>query len=213
MPDLDFQVVGAEVLPYAAVPTLVFTLGIENLGREPIRSVTLKTQIRILATQRHYTSDEQERLTELFGDSQRWGETLKSMVWTHSIVVVPSFTNRTVVTMQVPCTYDFDVVSAKYFHGLEHGEIPLEFLFSGTIFYDSPTGLQVAQISWEKEAHYRMPASLWRKMMDVYFPNSAWLRLRKDCFDSLYAYRTRNGLATWEGAVERLLRASEEGTK
>lgn len=211
MPDLDFHVEGADILPYAAVPTLVFTLSIENADGEPVRSVALKTQIRILTPKRRYTSDERERLAELFGETQRWGDTLKPMVWTHTTVQVPAFTGSTTVEMPVPCTYDFEVVSAKYFHALERGEIPLEFLFSGTIFYAGHMGLQVSQIAWEKEAHYRLPASLWHKLMDVYFPNSAWLRLRKDVFDGLYAYKTRQGLATWEDTVERLLRMSEEG--
>lgn len=213
MPDLDFQVEGADILPYAVAPTLVFRLAIENTDGEPVRSVALKTQIRILSQQRHYTGDERERLVELFGALQRWGETLKPMVWAHTIIQVPAFTGSTVVEMPVPCTYDFEVVSAKYFHALEHGEIPLEFLFSGTIFYAGHAGLQVSQVSWEKEAHYRLPAGLWHKLMDVYFPNSAWLRLRKDVFDGLYAYKTRQGLATWEDALERLLRTSEEGRR
>lgn len=213
MPDLNFQVEGADTLPYAAVPTLVFRLGIENPDGEPVRSVALKTQIRILTTQRPYSDDERRRLVELFGEPRRWGETLKPMLWAHTTVLVPAFTGSTVVEMPVPCTYDFEVVSAKYFHALEHGEIPLEFLFSGTIFYAGHIGLQVSQISWEKEAHYRLPAGLWHKLMDLYFPNSAWLRLRKDVFASLYGYKTRQGLATWEDAVERLLRTSEEGMR
>jgi len=214
MPDLDFRVEGADILPYAAAPTLVFTLGIENRDGEPVRSIALKTQIRILTAQRPYSDDERERLVELFGETRRWGETLKTLLWAHTTVLVPAFTGRTVVEMPVPCTYDFEVVSAKYFHSLERGEIPLEFLFSGSIFYAGQAGLQVSQISWEKEARYRLPVALWRKLMDAYFPNSAWLRLRKDVFDSLYGYKTRNGLATWEDAIQRLLRASEseEGT-
>lgn len=211
MPDLDFRIEGADILPHAAAPTLLFKLRVENREGEPVRSVALKTQIRILTMQRHYTSDEQERLVELFGATQRWGETLKTLLWAHTTVLVPPFTGSIVVEMAVPCTYDFEVVSAKYFHALEHGEIPLEFLFSGTVFYAGHAGLQVSQISREKEAHYRLPASLWQQMMDVYFPNSAWLRLRQDVFDSLYSYKTRQGLATWEDAVERLLSTSEEG--
>ncbi len=46
--------------------------------------------------------------------------------------------------------------------------------------------------------------------MERYFPNSAWLRLRKDTFDRLYRYRVRASLPTWEDALERLLRAAEE---
>jgi hypothetical protein len=47
-------------------------------------------------------------------------------------------------------------------------------------------------------------------MMDHYFPNSAWLRIRKDTFDRLYEYRSRHALLTWERTLESLLEASEE---
>lgn len=216
MPELDFQVEGADVVPYAAAPTLVFALHIANRGADAVRSIALKTQIRILTARRSYTHDEQERLAELFGASRRWGETLKTMLWTTTTALVPAFSDETVVEMPVSCTYDFEVASAKYFHALEGGEIPLEFLFSGTIFYAGQAGLQVSQISWEKEASYRLPVSTWRKVMDAYFPNSAWLRLRRDVFDQIYAYKTRMGLATWEDVVQRLLpldAAIEEGAR
>lgn len=211
MPDLNFRVESAEVLRFAAAPTLLFKLRIENLEGEPVRSVALNTQIRIATTQRHYGAEEQERLLELFGAKHRWGETLKSMLWTHAAVPVPPFTGSTVVDLPVTCTYDFEVVSAKYFHGLENGEVPLDFLFSGTVFYAGGAGLQATQISWEKEAQFRLPVCLWKQMMEHYFPSSAWLRVRKDTFDRLYGYRVRQGLLTWEDALERLLGAGEEG--
>ncbi len=211
MPDLDFGVEGAEVLEFAAVPSILFKLRIENLGEEPIRSVTLSTQVRIAATQRHYEAAEQERLLEVFGEAHRWGNTLRSLLWTHTTLQVPPFSGGTVVDMPVVCTYDFEVVAAKYFHALEAGEVPLEFLFSGTIFYAGEGGgLQIARISWEKEARFRMPVRVWKEMMEHYFPNSAWIRLRKDAFDRLYDYKARSGLPTWEATVEALLRASEQ---
>jgi len=214
MPDLDFSIEGAEVLEYAAVPSLLFKLRIENLEEEPIRSVSLNTQVRIAATQRHYDAAEQERLLELFGEPHRWGNTLRSLLWTHTTLQVSPFSGTTVVDMPVPCTYDLEVVAAKYFYALEDGEVPLEFLFSGTVFYVAEGGrLQIARISWEKEAEYRMPVRLWKEMMEQYFPNSAWIRLHRDAFDQLYDYKVRMGLPTWEAAVEALLRASEQGVE
>ena len=211
MPDLDFSVEGAEVLEFAAVPSLAFKLRIENLGEEPIRSVALNTQIRLAVTQRHYETTEQARLLELFGEPHRWGETLRSLLWTHNVLQVPSFTGSTVVDMPVTCTYDLEVVAAKYFHALEGGEVPLEFLFSGSVFYAGEGGgLQVARISWEKEAGFRLPVRLWKEMMDHYFPNSAWIRLHKDAFDELYDYKLRMGFTSWETTMESLLRASEQ---
>ena len=211
MPELDFRVEGAEVLEFAAVPSLLFKLRIENLEEEPIRSVALNTQIRIVATQRHYDAVEQERLRELFGEPSRWRDTLRSLLWTHTVVQVGPFSGSTVVDMPVPCTYDLEVVGAKYFYALEDGEVPLEFLFSGTVFYaGEDRRLQVERISWEKEAEFRLPVRLWKEMMEHYFPNSAWIRLRRDAFDQLYDYKIRKGLPTWEATVEALLRASEQ---
>jgi hypothetical protein len=211
MPDLDFKVEGAEVLEFAAVPSLLFKLRIENLEEEPIRSVALNTQIRIAATQRPYERAEQERLLELFGEPSRWKDTLRSLLWTHTVLQVPPFSGSTVADMPVPCTYDLEVVAAKYFYALEDSGVPLEFLFSGTVFYAEEGGrLQVERISWEKEAEFRLPVRLWKEMMERYFPNSAWIRLRKDAFDRLYDYKVRMGLPTWEAAVEALLRASEQ---
>lgn len=211
MPDLSFEVVDAEVLPFAAVPSLLFKLRVENLEKEPIRSVSLNTQIRISAAQRHYKAAEQERLLEVFGEASRWKDTLRSLLWTHTVLQVPPFSGSAVVEMPVPCTYDLEVIAAKYFHALEDGEVPLEFLFSGTVFYAGDGGrLQVERISWEKEAAFRLEVRLWKEMMDHYFPNSAWIRLRRDAFDLLYDYKVRRGLPTWEAAVEALVRASEQ---
>ena len=214
MPDLEFKLEGAEVADFAAIPSLVFKLRIENLEDEPVRSVALNTQIRIAATGRHYEAAEQERLLELFGVPSRWKDTLRSLLWTHIVLQVPRFSGSTVVDMPVACTYDLEVVAAKYFYALEDGEVPLEFLFSGTIFYAGEGGrLQTTRISWEKEAEFRLPVRLWKEMMDQYFPNSAWVRLRKDAFDQLYDYKIRKGLPTWEATVEALLRASEQGVE
>ena len=211
MPNLDFRVEGAEVQEFAAVPNLLFKLRVENLEEEPIRSVALNTQIRIAATQRHYDAMEQERLLELFGEPSRWKDTLRSLLWTHTVLQVSAFSGSTVADMPVPCTYDLEVVAAKYFYALKDGEVPLEFLFSGTVFYTGEDGrLQVARISWEKEAEFRLPVRVCKEMMDHYFPNSAWIRLRRDAFDQLYDYKLRKGLPTWEAAVEALLRASEQ---
>ena len=210
MPDLDFRVEDAEVQEFAALPSLLFKLHIENLDDESVRSVSLNVQVRIAARQRHYDAGEQQRLKELFGEPHAWGNTLRSLLWTNTVLQVPRFSGSTLVDMPIPCTYDLEVVAAKYFYALEGGEVPLEFLFSGTVFYAAEDGrLQTARISWEKEAEYRMPVRLWKEMMDHYFPNSAWIRLRRDAFDGLYDYKVRSGFPTWEAAVESLLRASE----
>jgi len=211
MPDLDFKVVDAEAMLFAAAPTMLFKLHIHNaIADEQVHSVMLQTQIRIVATRRRYDAEAEGRLLEVFGEPRRWGETLRSLLWTHATTVVPRFTDSIVADLPIPCSYDFDVAAAKYFYALEDGEVPLLFLFSGTVFYMAGEGpLQITQISWEKEAPFRLPVGVWKKMMDHYFPNSAWLRMRKDVFDRLYAYKARQALPSWDDALDRLLGESE----
>jgi hypothetical protein len=212
MPDLSFEIAGSEVPAFAAVPMLIFKLRIANaIEQEPIHTIALRCQIQINVSRRRYSPEAQARLLEVFDEPKRWGETLRPLLWTHSSAVVPRFTGSSIVDLAIPCTYDFEVVSTKYFNALEDGDIPLTFLFSGTIFYQGETGsLQVAQIPWSKEATYRFPVSLWQEMIERYYPNTAWIRLHKDVFDQLYQYKAIHGLPTWEEVLVRLLRASGE---
>ena len=50
-----------------------------------------------------------------------------------------------------------------------------------------------------------MPVKVWKDLIDLYYPNSAWLALRKDAFEKLYQYKVRQGIPTWEQAIERAL--------
>ena len=212
MPDLNFEVISAEVAAYSVLPMLIFKMCIVNQDEEEqIHNVNLKCQIMLSVTQRRYNAVEKAKLQDLFGEPERWGETLRTFLWTHVTTVVPRFSGSTIVDLPVPCVYDFEVISTKYFNALEDGEIPLTFLFSGTIFYKDEAGnFQIAQISWSKEASYRLPIALWKEVIETYFPNSAWIRLQKDIFDQLYQYKITHGLPTWEEAFVRLLRASSE---
>jgi hypothetical protein len=205
MPELNFQMHDAKPQCQAAEPMLLFNLGIIETTQTPIQSVMLRCQIRIEPGRRRYRAAEQERLLDLFGTPERWGQTVRPMLWTHVSLIVPGFTGSTLVDVPVPCSYDFSLAVTKYFDALEDGDIPLCLLFSGTVFYESEQGLRVAQIPWEKVATYRLPAATWKKLMDLYYPNSAWLRLPKELFDRLAQYKSRRGLPTLERTLETLL--------
>ncbi|HVB74923.1 MAG TPA: DUF6084 family protein [Ktedonobacteraceae bacterium] len=211
MPDLSFEVVGAEARAFAAVPTLIFKLRISNADeQEHIHSVILRSQLQIAVNRRRYTPEAQAQLLEVFGEPARWGETLRPLLWTHTNVTVPQFSGSVLVDMPVSCTYDFEVVGTKYFSALGDGEIPLTFLFSGTIFYENEEeNLQVAQISWSKEASYRFPVTVWQDMIAHYYPNSTYIRLHKDVFDQLYRYKATHGLPTWENVITHLLQTND----
>jgi hypothetical protein len=215
MPDLDFHIDGVQAVPYAATPMLAFKLRVTQAlppGEPPaaIHSVILRCQVRLEPARRRYAPAEQEGLSELFGEPHRWGQTLRSMLWTNAAVSVPAFTEQIALDLPVPCTWDFNVAATKYFAALAEGEVPLSFLFSGTIFYAAENeSLQVAQISWEKEATFRLPVRVWRQMMEYYYPNIAWLGLRQDVFDRLLQLKKRSALATMEQAIEQLLDSAE----
>ena len=212
MPDLQLSIEGAEVVQYAAAPLLAFKVCIANTpAGEIVHTVALRAQIQLEVNRRKYDAQEQSRLADLFGEPDRWGQTLRTMLWTHASMVVPRFTGTVIADLQVPCTFDFNVAATKYFHGVTSGDLPLCFQFSGTVFYQGQDGpLQVAPISWDKEAKYRLPVKVWKDLMDVYYPNSAWLALRKDVFERLYQFKVREGIPTWEEAIERALDALPE---
>jgi hypothetical protein len=210
MLDLKFEIRGAAPATLAATPTLAFALQIDTAGDEQIHAILLRTQVQIEAPRRRYDPAEQTRLFDLFGPPPEWARTLRRLLWTQANLNVPGFSGRTTVELTVPCNYDLDQAVTKYFHGLTDGEVPLGFLFSGTVFYRDARGtLQVTQIPWEKEARFRMPITAWRTVMDHYYPNTAWIGLSRATADRLADYKTRAGLATWAQAVENLLDAEQ----
>jgi hypothetical protein len=209
-PELAFTVLSCEPLAHAAAPTLRFSLAIDA-GGAAVRSVMLEVQLRFAATQRGYSDAEQAQLGDLFGAPHQWGDTLRGLLWTNASLVVAPFQGATVVDLLVPCTYDFDVAATKYLAGLQDGEIPLDLLFSGTVFYAGAGGaLQINRISWNSEASYRLPVAVWRETMDLYFPGTAWLRLDRETFDRLVAFRARRALTGWEAVLDALLAGHEE---
>jgi hypothetical protein len=209
MPDLQLTVESAEVVQFAAAPLLVFKVRIVNAtADEVIHTVALRAQIQIEVSRRKYDSNEQARLKDLFGEPDRWGQTLRTLLWTHASVVVPGFTGSVLTDIPVACTFDFNVAATKYFHGVTNGDLPLCFQFSGTVFYMGEDGtLQVAPISWDKESKYRLPMKIWKDLMDAHYPNSAWLSLRRDTFEKLAQFKMREGIPTWDAALDRALSA------
>jgi len=206
--DLNFDVVGAEPERYAAFPTLQFCIRIAETTGARVHAIALRCQMRIEPQHRRYNEREADRLLDLFGEMARWGDTLKPMQFAQLSVMVPGFEDSTDLTLGVPCTYDFEVASAKYFHSLEDGEVPLLLLFSGTVFLRAPDGqgFSVEQVPWHKEARFRLPVKAWRDLMDLYFPNSAWIRMRRETLDALQSFKSHRALPTWDDAFEALLK-------
>jgi hypothetical protein len=205
MSECRLSIVGARVLRHAAAPTLTFTLRVNVGAATPVHAMALRCQVQIEPAARRYAPAEGDRLYELFGEPARWHDTLRPLLWTHVSVLVPRFEGTINVDVPVACTYDLEVAAAKYFQALDHGEIPLLFLFSGTIFFAADGRFSVSPVPWDAEAAYRLPVALWRELMDRYFPNCTWLRLSRDNLDALHRFKSRHALPTFDAAVEALL--------
>jgi hypothetical protein len=211
MADLTFDCTQASAERYAATPTLSFGLAITESTGADVHAIALRCQIRIEPQRRRYSAAEAQRLHDLFGDTSRWADTVKPIQLAMVSTMVPAFTGRTEVDLQVPCTYDLEVASARYLSGLEDGTIPLLLLFSGTVFVapaepEPRHGFSVELIPWRAEATYRMPVSVWREVVDLHFPGSAWLRCGRETLDALSAFKSSRALPTWDATLTALLK-------
>ncbi len=212
MAELSIDVVEAAVERYAAVPTLRFRTRVREATGATIHAIALRTQVRIEPQRRRYDAGEESRLLEMFGETPLWGDSLRPFLWTHIDTMITGFAGETVTELPVACTYDFEVAGAKYLHGLGGGEVPLLFLFSGTVFIKGATGFAVELVPWHLESRFRLPVSLWRELMDAYFPNSGWLRLSRTSIDRLQRFKADRALTTWDDTVEALLKGLGEDT-
>ena len=120
-PDLEFAVLGARTVKYAAAPMLTLDLQVsEGSGRE-VYMIALTIQLMIEPARRAYDDATRERLVELFGAPERWAVTTRSLVWSQLDVLVPAFTGSTTVPVPVACHYDLELAAAKYLHSLPDG--------------------------------------------------------------------------------------------
>jgi Family of unknown function (DUF6084) len=206
MSRLDFDVVGADVDPYAAQPTLLLRVRITETTETPIHALALRCQLKIEPQRRPYSDDEVARLYELFGETPQWGDSLRPFTWTQVGVTVPGFGHTTDVALPIVCTYDFEVAAAKYLHALEGGVIPVILLFSGTTFSRGGAGFVAEPISWQAEASYQLPVATWRAVMDRYFPDSAWIRVSRHTLDRLQRFKADRAVTGWDEAFEHLFK-------
>ena len=205
MPELSFTVVDVVPEPYAAAPHLLARIRVEETTGERVHALALRAQIRIEPQRRRYDDTEERALLDLFGDRSRFAETLRPFAWLHASTVAQGFTGSTEIELPLPCTYDFEVSGTTYLHALRDGEIPLLFLFSGTVFTRGTSGFSVAQVPWDLEARYRLPVAVWRDLMETWFPGTEWVRMRRETVEALAHYRHVRGFTTWDDAVSTLL--------
>ena len=165
MPELSFAIESAAPLDRFEPPAIGFRLRVVESAREltPICSVGLRAQVRIQPARRQYSGAEQTKLLDLFGTPDRWGKTVRDLLWAHVDIAIPPFTGETTVELRVPCVRDSTQAAFRYCAALDNGDVPLIFLFSGTVFYEATDiGTQVCLLPWDREARYRLPVALWK---------------------------------------------------
>jgi hypothetical protein len=210
MPDLRFRIDRVAPVACSLAPQLGFQIRIENSMPEVIHSILLRCTIQVEATKRRYSPGEQDRLRDLFGDASRWGETLHSLLWSNTSLVVPAFTGSIAIEVPAPCSLDYTLAISKYLNAMDSQDVPVSILFSGTVFYDPGSGLyQAQQIPWDRQAEFRMPAGLWRGLIDTYYPRKAWLCLPRETFERLRCYQAEHELGTIEEVLDALLPHAE----
>jgi len=206
MTTLEFAALGAEPIEHSASPGVRFHLHLtEPEGRE-VYTVALSTQVMIDPARRAYDDADRERLVELFGTPERWGATTHSLQWARVESLVPSFTGQTMLAVEVPCTYDLEVASAKYFDALSGGDVPLSFHFNGTVLYRGEDDrLQVVLVPWSCTARWRMPVDVWRRTIAAHFPGGGWIRLQRETLEALGRRKAEQGHHTFDDTVRDLL--------
>ena len=211
MTEVTFAVLVVAPEPYAVTPVLTARVGVAAVGDEPVHAIALRCQVRIEPLRRPYSDEEAAGLRDLFGPRERWSTTQRTFLWQHTTTMVPGFTGGTQVDLPLECTYDFEVTGAKYMHALREGTIPLQFLFSGTVFVRGERGFTVAQVPWNREDRYDLPVAMWRELIALHYPNTGWVRLSYDTLDALASYKSEHGLLGFDDAITALLSAPATG--
>ena len=202
MTQLQFAITGAAPKPRAASPAISFGLSIAS--NERIEALVLRAEVRIEPQWREYTGREKPLLNDLFGTPERWGQTLRTFSWADVPVMVTAFDEQTQATIDVPCTYDFDVAATRFLHAVNEGEIPLRFFFSGAIFTYGGNGLSTERVAWSSEASYRMPEQVWRDALHAVYGDDALIRVSAQTLERLHALRSLSGAVSWDDLFARL---------
>jgi Family of unknown function (DUF6084) len=205
-PEPEFAVTGAAHRPYAAAPTMVFSVAVADRTGHDIQTLALSAQVMIDPSRRGYDPPTRERLTELFGPPASWTPSTQGLAWARVATVVPAFATATEFGLEIPCTYDLEVAATKYFQALSGGEVPLSFHFSGTVFFRAPDGrLQVTPVSWSSTARFGMPVAAWREMIAEHYPGGGWIRVAHTTLDALNTRRATRGLPSFDACLQELL--------
>lgn len=205
-PAIEFEVLGVRPLPYAAAPTLAWTLEANDPTNRDIVTIALSAQIMLEPAKRTYSDQERERLSDLFGAPERWGATTHPTIWGRVDLLVPSFRGSSTFELRLPCTYDMEVFAPRYLRGLSEGEAPVAMHMSGTVMFRTEDGrMWLEQISWETSVSYKMPVAVWDELISKSYPGGGWIVLHEETIDKLMAARAKLAMPTLDDTILDLI--------
>jgi hypothetical protein len=113
--ELSFSVLDSYPLPYALSPSLGLKMRVAETTGVRVHTIALRAQVQIEPQKRRYSTERiGARLVDLFGTVDRYGDTLKPMLWTHVSTMVLGFTGeKEFEILQIPCSYDFEVAATS----------------------------------------------------------------------------------------------------
>jgi hypothetical protein len=210
IPDPQFAILAARSLRHAAVPMMSLDLGVSEPNGRPMWMIALSVSLMIEPARRRYDEATRERLLELFGPPERWAVSTHSLLWSTCDVLVPAFTDTTVVPLPVPCSFDMEIAAVKYLHALADGEAPLAVHFNGTIYYPGDDGqMQMTLVPWSTSIDYRLEMALWRQTVEHYYPNTAWVPVHTETLAALQRAKLARGAPTLDACVRGLLESRD----
>jgi Family of unknown function (DUF6084) len=82
MPEVAFAITGVTPVTRGLTPLVHFNLQITPPpGTEAIQALILHAQVQVQAPRRAYSASEKERLVDLFGPPENWGQTLRNRLY------------------------------------------------------------------------------------------------------------------------------------
>jgi len=205
-PEPEFAVLGVHPVRHAAAPMLALELRVSEPSEREVYLIALRIGLMLEPARRRYDPATRERLVELFGASERWATSTRSLLWSQLDVLVPPFTGHTRVTVPVPCSYDLELAAVKYLHSLSDGEAPCALHFNGTIYYRAPDDqLRIVLVPWNRSIDFRLPVAVWRATIEHYYPNTSWVAVRRETLAALQREKLARGLPTNDACLQALL--------
>ena len=205
MSELSFFVTGAHAERYTAAPQLALRVRVAETSGVPVYAMTLRAQMRIEPQQRRYEADE-SRAFELFGAPERYGDTLKSLLWTHVSQTVLAFEGETEFDLTIPCSYDFEVAAHKYLEGAARRRNPADRHVQRDACSCGARTAACRRSSCRGRARRAIgcPSRYGARRWTRTFPTAPGCASTARRSTSCTASRAAGGFPTWEAALARL---------